>query len=57
MFKTIKKNQIRTILVLALSSALLAACATPKPAPSWPSGKERPINQVPDNKEKGEVAK
>lgn len=57
MLKIIKKIQIRSIIVLALSSALLAACATPKPAPSWPSGKERPINQVPDSNDKSEVKK
>lgn len=47
----IKKNKkrIAVISMVALSSLVFSACSiTPKPAPSWPSGAERPINKIPD---------
>lgn len=50
MRKLIKKNKkpITTLAVIVLSGVLLSACAlSPKPAPSWPSGQEHPINKVP----------
>lgn len=46
--KKLNKNKMRKGLVLiALSSFVLAGCATPGTAPSWPSGNERPINKAP----------
>lgn len=51
------KNNARSgFLVLAITlSMVLVGCATPKPAPSWPSGQERPINKAPSSVESKEA--
>ena len=53
------KNKMRNYLVVlfTLSSLILAGCATPKPAPTWPSGTERPINKTPTTMNTSEVKK
>lgn len=48
-------NGLLTLLVTL--SMVLVGCVTPKPAPSWPSGQERPINKAPTTVEKNETRK
>lgn len=53
------KNKIRNPLtvMLTLSCLVLVGCITPKPAPSWPNGNERPINKTPTTEKANEVKK
>lgn len=45
------------MVLFTLISFAIVGCATPKPAPAWPTGKERPINKTPAPLKSSEVQK
>lgn len=49
MKNTTYKNKKCVVMLISFAlSSTLSACAMPKPAPEWPTGKERPINHAPE---------